>query len=792
MSSSSSSSFSLRNDNGSHQNTSTRIPTSTRTSTTTTAAATEHRNSKIHPNITSVEPQSARFPILPFGVNFHRLIQEQEDHDPYYEYFSDYDQEQEVAKRCDVWEDYEETNKIFEDPTVLGLLKEWQEQRLANSVEKTEREHQDQEDTQLRPTWSSEYGIVDEVSEYGDPSSLQLRPPRLTRPLNTTDDKLRRMLSSSVRGRKRIPFEAHRATVAQKRPRIESRRQRRSRKSRRLDEANDRNANNQINNGDDNEDDEDDDDDEDGDDDYDDNGEDISMTPASVSASTSVSPRPSNHLATSTSTSTPTPMSPSYPAQSRDHTRAVTIGGDPQQDGSYSRSSSMTPQDARPSSSSTPNDVQNSDCQQRSDSNGPGLKRRIISIKEMEMAIRKRHDKEDKELLRRMDQERIAEEDRIKRTSFEDMFQSISMLLDDSELKTLADEYRFQVPIPLRPPLNCVGPPPGHYSRPYKPIMDTETVVSVAIFSAVRPSQRAEEILFLGSQRLSALRDAFYCLSDFFTHPGDQPVVSNGTSSTSSPPPSPSSSSSSASVSASASASASASTSSTPSVPLAKNRLDRKTSNSFFFIEGVFYNDSPLLRAKIDKRDGLREQERKRLEDLAKQCRQRKLAVLRKRREIRRGKKRKIAIAATVGADATATVATTTAGTVAGTGAITAVASPSSTRGGQSKGKDKSRSLSTERDEELRRRSEVDGDYSMDGTSPAEVATTATAGEEEESGPGPVLEPELALEPEDVQVEFDDSDLREQMRNTNYRERPIEEIELENEEEYRKVSSDYS
>ncbi len=73
-----------------------------------------------------------------------------------------------------------------------------------------------------------------------------------------------------------------------------------------------------------------------------------------------------------------------------------------------------------------------------------------------------------------------------------------------------------------------------------------EILLSIAVFSPVNPFTRLAEFKFLGSQPLTALRDAFYCLSDFFDLSEDA---------------------------------------------VNPNTLSKKISSSYLFIENTFYND---------------------------------------------------------------------------------------------------------------------------------------------------------------------------------------------------------
>ncbi|KAG0196075.1 small nuclear RNA activating complex, polypeptide 3, partial [Mortierella sp. GBA30] len=433
-------------------------------------------------SIINAEIQGPLFPVLPFGQNFYHLIQEQQESDPYCEYFDNYEQEQEVAERCDVWDDLQDANKFFDDPTLRGLLQMWHEGKLEGRKAPT--------DKSLRPTWGAVYGQMDEVTEFGDRSNLHLREH--PRPPGQGDENVRRLLSASVRGRRRIPHESRIAAKIK------------AEKKRRLHLE-----------------------------------EDTTRERRGVKWG-----RP--HVS-----APPIPNGEAY--HERSPAADVTSSTDPVSTNNQPETTNALPQ--------------------------PETEEQL--------------DQEDFDLVIEMSAKRAEEEERVGRTPLEDRFHAQSLMVEDSELWTLADESRFEVPVQLRPPMNFIGPEPPRYKKPFVPIMDTEMVVSAALYSALRPTQRTQEYLFLGSQPLTALRDAFYCLSDFVSQGPDEPEENAPT----------------------------------------RNRSDKKTSNSFIYIEGVFYTDTPLLRAKIDKRNELREKERSRLEDLANQCRQRRQQALDKRKK---------------------------------------------------------------------------------------------------------------------------------------------------------------
>ncbi|KAG0004467.1 small nuclear RNA activating complex, polypeptide 3 [Entomortierella chlamydospora] len=532
------------------------------------------------PSIVTAEPQGDLFPILSFGSSFRQLIQEQYDHDPYSEYFSNLDQEREVAERCDTKEDFELANQLFEDPTVFGLLREWQDERMSEAKEDT--------DPKMRPTWSSVFGQVEDLTEYGDASNLHLKDISRQHPSIVNDDKLRRLLSSSARGRKRVPFESSRQLrrEARKRKAASNRGKRKSREpSSTLPEI---------------------------------SGDDHEHNPsASDTAKHSLSTLPeigdNDHEHSPSASGTIVHSSSALPeigGSDHEHNPATsdtTVHSSLQPSANPIVSTSLSANsNIRSLSILVPNPapVVAHDSQQNTQADGMDgadtsmSTKRPKSRKDIDNAMKEKHDQEDALLVEEMAEERAIVESRFVQTVFEKNFQKFSLLIDDCKLKTLSGESRFELPMALRPPVNYVEPQGASGHKAFHPVSDTEMIVSIALYSPLRPSQRAAEFLFLGSQPLTAIRDAFYCLHDFTTRGADE-------------------------------------------LPLNapdRNTINRKVSNSFIFIEGVFYSDSPLIRAKIDRRNELREEEQKRLSEMTEQARKRQRRALDRRKEIRRGK----------------------------------------------------------------------------------------------------------------------------------------------------------
>ncbi|KAF9953718.1 small nuclear RNA activating complex, polypeptide 3 [Mortierella alpina] len=526
-------------------------------------------------SIINVAPQGPLFPILPFGLNFTRLIDEQREHDAYHEYFDDYEQEQEVAARCDVWDDLQDANKFFDDPTLRGLLQEWYDGKLEDCKEPI--------DKSLRPTWSSIYGQVDEVTEYGDRSNLHLKEH--PRPPGLGDENVQRLLGASARGRRRVLSNSDRFSGrlgAEKRKRLfleePKPRQMRAKWGRPWDmapAAKKKDGENEPPHQE---------------------GDTQPEGSSAPSASTSVvvsEPIPAPPLATASATVPSTaPASASASSSTAPSTAASTSESTaPSASTAASASTSTANLASIPPSESAVNPPIPTADEPNATSSTP-----LPQTSTNKTGPTERTDQDDLELILKVSEKRAEEEERVGTTTLEDRFHTQSMAVEDSSLQSLAERNRFEVPVELRPPMNYLGPGPPRFSMPYVPILGPDTIVSIALYSSLNPTKRTQEFLFLGSQPLTAMRDAFHCLSDF---------VNQGAEDQESP---------------------------------IKNKSDKKISNSFFFIEGVFYTDTPLLRAKIDKRNELQEKERKRLEDLTKQRELRRQEAAKKSKQRSKGK----------------------------------------------------------------------------------------------------------------------------------------------------------
>ncbi|KAJ2356895.1 hypothetical protein H4S01_006607, partial [Coemansia sp. RSA 2610] len=132
-------------------------------------------------------------------------------------------------------------------------------------------------------------------------------------------------------------------------------------------------------------------------------------------------------------------------------------------------------------------------------------------------------------------------------SELESKFRTVRKLLDESTLASLRKANRRMIPPKYRLEVNFMtnrvqpGPIPNA-----TPVADDEVVLSVCFYNTRSSTSKMEEYLVLGSQSLTVLRDAFYCISDFLVSDHDDKT---------------------------------------------ENTKDRKVSSSYFFIEKTFYND---------------------------------------------------------------------------------------------------------------------------------------------------------------------------------------------------------
>lgn len=419
-------------------------------------------------SIVNTEPQSDLFPVLAFGRDFQSFLDEQHLTDRYNTYFADPTEEKRARERCDPSFDIDEVNDVFEDPTVLGLLNEWQDA--------LHRRHIEEEQEGLRPTWSSVYGQIEDTTEYGDGSTAHYKEPlRIQPPIGGSQ--LSRMLSDATRGKRRA------------RP--------------------------------------------------------IGRSDRSGGPSSSSQPTPQSLEETSGVPET------------------VTIPPNPSTSGDVVTSQSTN-------SETAPMTAETAVIQ----ATGGVSILKILQGEQPDEELYKKNARLVKELAENADKdvERMVQESRFLKTPMEARFQRLSLKIEACPLKSLGPGSKIEIPVGHRPQVNYVDP---DASSGLKPIVDSlalakdEVLLSVVFYKAHRPSQPMQEFLVLGSQRLSALRDAFQCVMDFMTQGADDARRS----------------------------------------ALVQNTRTKKTSNSFMMIEGVFYNDSPVLRAQIEEKDRLLEQE---------------------------------------------------------------------------------------------------------------------------------------------------------------------------------------
>ncbi|KAF9123021.1 small nuclear RNA activating complex, polypeptide 3 [Mortierella sp. 14UC] len=502
-------------------------------------------------SIVNVQPQGELFHLQSFSDEYHQLVQDQKDADPYDAYFGAGEEreelERQMAAKVDTWEETELVNNIFGDPTVLGLLQEWHEERLGRGSTAAAGGVR-QRVGDMRPTWSSLFGKVDGVTELGDPSNLHLKgrfTPHVGRPLSMGDDNVRRLLSSAERGRKRVPFVSGRGggkpravMKSAKGPRVSKKAREASKKA----------------------------------------GE-ASKEAGEASKETGEASKETGEASKESMTDSQTH------SEGQGHQRNQGSG-----EGASTvpaATSTLSSADTNPSSSRT--------GRSRAGTSSASSIPDGMSLEEYAKL------QKDAQLIEQLAEQRAQEEieKRMAKTSLETRFQKCSMMIEDSTLESLSLRSQVLLPIQHRQPLNLAPPQPPRFSLPFVPIIEKELIISAAIYNARRPDRKMQEFMFLGSQRLSALRDAFECASDVDAREWeDYPEVSD-----------------------------------------LQNTAERKTSNSFFFIEGIFYTDTPLLRAQLEKRDELRGEASARWEELEKQRQERyqKAVGLRnnRRRELR-------------------------------------------------------------------------------------------------------------------------------------------------------------
>ncbi|KAJ2507124.1 hypothetical protein IWW47_001259 [Coemansia sp. RSA 2052] len=133
-------------------------------------------------------------------------------------------------------------------------------------------------------------------------------------------------------------------------------------------------------------------------------------------------------------------------------------------------------------------------------------------------------------------------------SELESKFRTVKTSLDESTLASLREANRRMVPSRYRLEVNFMSNrvQPEEHVPNSTPVADDEVILSVCFYNTRSSNSKMEEYLVLGSQSLTVLRDAFYCISDFLVSHRDE-------------------------------------------VP--ENSKEKKTSSSYFFIEKTFYND---------------------------------------------------------------------------------------------------------------------------------------------------------------------------------------------------------
>ncbi|KAJ2493881.1 hypothetical protein IWW37_000267 [Coemansia sp. RSA 2050] len=133
-------------------------------------------------------------------------------------------------------------------------------------------------------------------------------------------------------------------------------------------------------------------------------------------------------------------------------------------------------------------------------------------------------------------------------SELESKFRTVKTSLDESTLASLREANRRMVPARYRLEVNFMSNrvQPEEHVPNSTPVADDEVILSVCFYNTRSSNAKMEEYLVLGSQSLTVLRDAFYCISDFLISHRDE---------------------------------------------VTENSKEKKTSSSYFFIEKTFYND---------------------------------------------------------------------------------------------------------------------------------------------------------------------------------------------------------
>ncbi|KAG0054813.1 hypothetical protein BGZ83_010375 [Gryganskiella cystojenkinii] len=496
-------------------------------------------------SILTIQPQSELISIKDFSRQAHNLVLQEQgiQHEVYLAYFQERariqqersnnaqqlqqqlqqeqgysDEEAKTAARCDVSEHLAVANELFDDPTLAGLLEEWYYEKLEDNQEQVTKNS----DRSLRPTWTSVYGQIDEVNEVGDPAQVRLniaRPATQQYAGGHTDNKLRRLLSAPARGRRRVPYDSNRSAQ-----RILEEKQR-DHTLKNLQKHPTREGL-------------------------------IRLSKERLKLKDGI--------------------------HDEEREEDIDDGGDGKEPDrplgrrKYAWKSNPKPL-AGPSTTLDPNttpDAMELDEDEEegvlSDPEAEALARQLRNQHEQNMAVR----------ITELETVRIEKEyNTLRPTSVENRFQEYSLKLEDSTLRSLNEHSHFVLPPHQREPLNYLKPRPDLDAGASIPVTDPEeTIISVEFYSALKPTRKLQETLFLGSQHLTALRDTFHCLSDFTSKSEYDERISE--------------------------------------IHQIKNTETRKASNSFFFIERVFYIDSPLIRARSDVKNRLLEEGRRKRKEI--------------------------------------------------------------------------------------------------------------------------------------------------------------------------------
>ncbi|KAJ2157412.1 hypothetical protein GGF46_004536 [Coemansia sp. RSA 552] len=148
---------------------------------------------------------------------------------------------------------------------------------------------------------------------------------------------------------------------------------------------------------------------------------------------------------------------------------------------------------------------------------------------------------------RKVARRRVRAEEPAGVSELEGQFRTVRDLLDESTLASLRKANRRMIPPRYRLEVNFMTNRVQPAAAPdATPVADDEVVLSVCFYNTRSSTSKMEEYQVLGSQSLTVLRDAFYCISDFLVSQRDETN---------------------------------------------ENTKDQKVSSSYFFIENTFYND---------------------------------------------------------------------------------------------------------------------------------------------------------------------------------------------------------